>query len=257
MKVGVIGGSGVYSSRAFQEKEVLSPTTPYGEAGDIFRGSFSGLEIYFLPRHGREHTVPPHRVNYRANIYALKEEGVERIIALNSVGSVNPAIPPGSLVVPHDLLDFTRRRESTFYNDRVVHVDMSEPYCPEVRGAIIEASRKVRGEVFEGVYAATEGPRFETPAEVNMLSRLGADVVGMTGMPEVALAREQEMCYSALCISANLAAGIKGEKLTAREVIEVVREGESALQEVIKEALLGFPGERNCNCKSALEEAEM
>ncbi len=258
MKAAIIGGSGVYDSKVFKEEKVLKLSTPYGKANEIIKGSFSGNEVYFLARHGRRHEFPPHRVNYRANIYALKELGVERIIAVNSVGAVNPEFSPGSFVVPHDILDFTKRRASTFYDNKAVHIDMTEPYCPEIRKALIEAGREVKGRIFEkGVYAIMEGPRFETPAEIRMLSALGADLVGMTGMPEAALARELEICYSAICISTNLAAGIKGEKLTATEVIDVVKKAEEELKEIIQKALTLIPEERNCACSRALEEAEL
>lgn len=257
MKIAIIGGTGVYSSRVFREKEKLRASTPYGNSNEIFRGSYRGIDVFFMPRHGREHEIPPHRVNYRANILALEEQGVERIIALNSVGAIDQELSPGSLIVPHDLIDFTTRA-STFYNDKVVHVDMTEPYCPELRNALIQAVMKVKGRVFDrAVYAATEGPRFETPAEIQMLARLGADVVGMTGMPEAALARELEVCYSAICTSGNLAAGIKGERLTAKEVVEVVKESEKDMQKVIQEALRLVPRVRGCPCGSALEEAEI
>ncbi len=255
MKIAIIGGSGVYDPKVFSG-ESLSVDTPYGST-QVFRGSYDGREVFFIPRHGRRHEFPPHKVNYRANIFALKELGVERIIAINSVGAINPEMKPGSFIVPHDLIDFTRR-PSTFYDDRAVHVDFTEPFCPEIRRALIDAVEQTKGEVFSrGVYAVMQGPRFETAAEIRMLATLGADIVGMTAMPEAVLARELEICYASLCISANLAAGIKGERLTATEVVEVVKKAEDDLKEVIRKAIPLIPEERNCICSRALEEAEL
>ncbi|GBE55645.1 MAG TPA: S-methyl-5'-thioadenosine phosphorylase [Euryarchaeota archaeon] len=256
MKVAIIGGSGVYDPKFFTEERVLNVSTPFGIVNNIIKGRFSGNEIYFLARHGKKHEIPPHKVNYRANIHALKHLGVDRIIAINSVGAVNPEFKPGSFIVPHDILDFTKRRASTFYDRKAVHIDMTEPYCPEIREAIIEADS--RKDIFKkGVYAIMEGPRFETPAEIKMLSTLGADLVGMTGMPEASLARELEICYSAICISTNLGAGIKGEKLTATEVVDIVKKAEIKLREIIIGAIKLIPEKRNCPCSRALEGAEI
>lgn len=255
MKLAIIGGSGVYDPKIFSG-ESLEVETPYGKA-EVFRGSYDNREVFFIARHGRRHEFPPHRVNYRANIYALKKLGVERIIAINSVGAINPEMKPGSFIVPHDIIDFTRR-PSTFYDEKAVHVDFTEPFCSELRKALIESVRHVKGRVFtKAVYAVMQGPRFESAAEIKMLSILGADLVGMTAMPEAALARELEICYASLCISANLAAGIKGERLTATEVVEVVKKAEGELKEIIRGAIPLIPEERNCICSRALEDAEL
>ena len=198
-RIAIIGGTGIYDPKVFRERERRVLETPYGEASPAFIGELSGRSIVFMPRHGAKHELPPHRVNYRANIHALKQLGVTRIIATNSVGGISSRLAPGKVVVPHDFIDFTRSRSSTFYDNEAVHVDMSQPYCAEMRSAIIEAAKGTLSGVEErGVYAATEGPRFETPAEIRMLATLGCDVVGMTGMPEVVLARELEMCYASV-----------------------------------------------------------
>ncbi|WP_456475638.1 S-methyl-5'-thioadenosine phosphorylase [Candidatus Pyrohabitans sp.] len=257
-RIAIIGGTGIYDPKVFREQERRVLETPYGKASPAFLGELSGRSVVFMPRHGVKHELPPHRVNYRANIYALKQLGVTRVIATNSVGGISPRLAPGNVVVPHDFIDFTRSRSSTFYDSEAVHVDMTLPYCPEMRSAIIEAAKGTLGEVEErGAYAATEGPRFETPAEIRMLSRLGCDIVGMTGMPEVVLARELEMCYASVCTVTNYAAGIKQEKLTATEVIEVVKQNEEKLKRLILEAVKLIPEERRCPCAHALEEARV
>jgi 5'-methylthioadenosine phosphorylase len=154
-------------------------------------------------------------------------------------------------------LDFTRGRESTFYDDRVVHVDMSAPYCPEIRNALIKEAAAASKKVFSnGVYACTQGPRFETPSEIRMIKTLGGDVVGMTGVPEVVLAREKEICYGSVCIVANFAAGISEEKLTATEVTEMVKKNEGMLRKIITGAVEDIPESHECTCGRALEGAE-
>jgi 5'-methylthioadenosine phosphorylase len=160
-------------------------------------------------------------------------------------------------VVPFDFIDFTRGRDYTFYEEEVVHIDVSEPYCPEVRRALIQGADEY-GKVFSNaVYACTQGPRFETPSEIRMLSKLGCDIVGMTGYPEVVLAREQEICYASICTVTNYAAGISEKKLTATEVVEVVRENEEKIKKIIASAIEKIPKERKCGCSKALEGAKM
>jgi 5'-methylthioadenosine phosphorylase len=253
--IGIIGGTGIYEAKNAEEIRKDAVKTPYGETPEIKIVSFEGKEVAFLPRHGKSHNVPPHKINYRANIFALKEIGVKRIISTNSVGSMNETLSPGDVVVPRDFLDFTKGRKSTFYDDRVVHVDFSHPYCPEIRNALIKAA-DIKAKVFPtGVYACTQGPRFETPAEVKMIKNLGGDIVGMTGVPEVVLAREMEICYGSLCIVANFAAGIKEDKLTAIEVKDIVKKNEEMLGEIIARAVKGIPDVRECACGKALAGA--
>ena len=255
--IGIIGGTGIYDTKNAEEikKEVVK--TPYGDVSEIKIVDFGGKQVAFLPRHGKSHGVPPHKINYRANIYALKEIGVKRIISTNSVGSINETLSPGDVVVPRDFLDFTKGRESTFYDDRVVHTDFSNPYCPEIRNALIKAAEPAAKVLPIGVYACTQGPRFETPAEIKMIKTLGGDIVGMTGVPEVVLARELEICYGSLCIVANFAAGIKEEKLTATEVTEIVKKNENMLGKIIASAIKGMPDKSECACGQALLGAEV
>ncbi|RLG58098.1 MAG: S-methyl-5'-thioadenosine phosphorylase [Candidatus Hydrothermarchaeota archaeon] len=257
MRIAIIGGTGVYDPKIFKEKESFSMRTPFGTTHKLCIGEVEGVEVVFLPRHGKGHALPPHRINYKANIYALKELEVERIFATNSVGGINPSLSPGDFLIPEDYIDFTRR-DSTFYDNRVVHVDVSQAYCPELRNALIKATDEIVGKVFNGgVYACTQGPRFETKAEIRMLSMLGCDVVGMTGLPEAILARELEICYASICLVTNPAAGISKGKLTATEVIELVKKKEKELREILLKAIEFVPKKRNCPCKDALKGAEL
>ena len=255
--IGIIGGTGIYDPKSVKEIGVEKVKTPYGDAPEIKIVKFNGRRAAFLPRHGKSHKVPPHRVNYRANIYALKRTGVDRIISMNSVGGINESFTPGDVVIPHDFLDFTKGRESTFYDNGVVHIDVSSPYCPEVRNALIKAAEPVSNVFSEGVYACTQGPRFETPSEIRMIKTLGGDIVGMTGVPEVVLARELEICYGSVCIVANYAAGISKGKLIAAEVTEIVKKNEEILRKIIADAIKGLPERRECACGQALEGAEV
>jgi 5'-methylthioadenosine phosphorylase len=257
MRVALIGGTGVYDPRIFRGGEEKLVKTPYGGPVEVSIGKLEDIDVVFLPRHGKGHALPPHRVNYRANIYALKTLGVERIISTNSVGGSNPDFKPGDIAVPHDFIDFTKSRAGTFYDDEVVHVDVSIPYCNEARKALLEAARAVGKVHDKAVYACTEGPRFETPAEIRMLRILGCDVVGMTGVPEATLAREGEMCYASICTVTNYAAGIAKEKLTATEVMDMVESNTERVKEVLTRAVLQLPKERNCLCGDALKGARV
>jgi 5'-methylthioadenosine phosphorylase len=255
--IGIIGGTGIYDPKSVAEIEEKKVETPYGSVPDIKIVELAGVRAAFLPRHGKSHSVPPHRVNYRANVFAMKEIGVDRIVSMNSVGCLNDSLAPGDVVIPHDFLDFTKGRESTFYDDRVVHVDVPGPYCPEIRDALVKAADAVSKVFSNGVYACTQGPRFETPAEIKMIKTLGGDIVGMTGVPEVVLARELEICYGSICIVANYAAGMKEKRLTATEVTEIVAKNEKTLQETVARAIKSIPEKRKCTCGDALEGAEV
>lgn len=254
--IAIIGGTGLYDPQVFTGKRERIMTS-YG-AIDIVRGSLKGKEVAFLARHGAGHAVPPHKVNYKANIIGLKGLGVKRIIAVNSVGCINDELAPGDFVAPHDFIDLTKGRDSTFFDDEVVHIDLTNPYCPEIKAALLLAADDVKKKVFDGgVYACTQGPRFETPAEIRMLSTLGADMVGMTGLPEAILAREQEMCFASICTVTNYAAGISKEKLTASEVKEVVERGLEDMKKTISSAIELIPEDRKCGCGDALSGAKM
>jgi len=244
MEIGIIGGTGRNEEGILEIVRRRRVRTPYGELHDLALGEIAGRKAAFLQRHGRNHSLPPHMVNYRANLYALRSLGIKRVISLNSVGSLNPKLRPGDFVVPHDFIDFTKNRVTTFHDDRVVHVDMTRPYCPEVRKALVTAS----GGADRGVYLCTEGPRFETPAEIEFFGRLGCDVVGMVGVPEVTLAREAGMCYASLCTVTNYAAGISKERLSLEEVMDITRENSKRLGKILQNAVKRLPEKRSCEC---------
>ena len=196
----------------------------------------------FLARHGPAGTIPPHRVNYRANLSALQEAGARRVIAVNAVGGIRPGLDvPGRLVVPHQIVDYTYGRAHTFFEDdleHVTHVDFTEPYCQPLRETLIEAGRRAGLEVVgRGVYGATQGPRLETAAEVDRLERDGCDIVGMTGMPEASLARELGLCYAAIALVANAAAGRGPGVLSMEEIERNLREGMRSVRSLLEQAI--------------------
>ncbi|HEV8361462.1 MAG TPA: MTAP family purine nucleoside phosphorylase [Candidatus Thermoplasmatota archaeon] len=245
MRVAVIGGTGLRSWGG----EALRVDTPFG-AVEAQVGKLAGREVWFLARHGPSHVVPPHKINVKANVDAAARAGCERVLAVNTVGSMKRELLPGSLAVARDYIDLSGRA-ATFFDDEVVHIDSSEPYCPEVRRALREAA----GGAPEVVYACTQGPRLETPAEIRMLSG-AADVVGMTGYPEVVLARERGLCYGALCVVSNLAAGLQ-ERLTAREVAEASQRAAPRVRSAVEAAVGKLPDARGCACKDALRDARL
>ncbi|MEN8169717.1 MAG: S-methyl-5'-thioinosine phosphorylase [Pseudomonadota bacterium] len=224
-RLAIIGGTGLTSLTGLEITRSEVVETPYGEtSGPLSFGAMEGREVLFLPRHGDKHTIPPHKVNYRANIWALKQADVEHIIAVNAVGGIRADMTPGCLVVPHQIIDYTHSRINTFFEEgltHVTHIDFTEPYCEELRRQIIAAGsvdNKLEL-ISEGTYAATQGPRLESAAEINRLERDGCDLVGMTGMPEAALARELGLCYACIAVVANMGAGRSDEELTM-EMIE-------------------------------------
>ncbi|MFP3985394.1 MAG: S-methyl-5'-thioinosine phosphorylase [Candidatus Bathyarchaeia archaeon] len=254
--VAVIGGSSLES--LLKKAEPIRIGTSYGLPSQIFIGKITEKKVAFLPRHNLEHTVPPHRINYRANISALHLLGVERILATNAVGSINKRLKPGDLTVAHDFIDFTKLRKGTFYDDApVTHVDMSQPYCPELREVLIRTIKQVGENVWnEAVLACTEGPRYETPAEIEMLKRLGCDIVGMTALPEAVLARELEMCYVSLCYVSNMAVGLQ-KRQTVNELTEIANKKKPIIEQILKEAISSLPKTRKCSCKRALKDARL
>jgi len=247
VEIAIIGGSGLES--LLESPHRIHVGTPYGLPPLISIGEFEEHTLAFLPRHGYAHDLPPHRVNYRANIYALYKIGVRRIIATNAVGAINPNLQVGDIVVPHNLMDFTKQRPLTFFDEPpVTHIDFTEPYCPELRTALIQAAKKDSKHIHErAVYACMEGPRYETSAEILMLRRLGCDVVGMTGIPEAVLARELGICYASLCYVSNLAAST-GQRISHRKVIETASSIKPRLSNILMQAVLYLPRERSCRC---------
>ena len=227
--------------------------TPYGSVEPIV-GKLANNELVFMSRHGRGHAIPPHLVNYRANIWALRELGVQKILATAAVGSLSSNFRLGELVLLDQFLDFTKSRPQTFYEggkQGVLHVDMTEPYCSSVRQIIMDASEQFGFAVKNGAcYVCTEGPRFETPAEIRMFQRLGADLVGMTSVPEVVLARELGMCYASIGMVTNEAAGIATHPLTHAEVMESMKELGVKVAQLIQATFELLTPEQHCLCTS-------
>lgn len=260
IKAGLIGGSGFYDIEGFHDKEKKKCSTPYGDPSDEFhKGVYKDCEVYFLPRHGSSHHIAPHKINYRANLWAFKELGVETIITIGAVGGIKSTLKPGNLVVPDQIIDFTGTRQSSFFDGpEVVHIDFTEPYCEETRNIIIKAARLKKRELHtRGTYAATQGPRLETGAEIKALKILGADIVGMTGMPEAALARELGICFAMIAVVTNFAAGLRGQKLTTTEVIDVMKMSTNEVKTLLKEFFSLLPHEKHCFCKKSLAEAKV
>ncbi len=223
MTLAIIGGTGLTTLKnlAITRREVVH--TPYGEAsGPITHGELNGKSVMFLARHGYGHTIPPHKVNYRANIWALKRSGAERVVAVAAVGGISEEMVPGRLAFPDQIVDYTWSRNHTYFEadlTHVTHVDFTEPYDPDVRGLLIRAAREAKLEAVErGTYGATQGPRLESAAEIRRLAQDGCDVVGMTGMPEAALARELELPYATCAVVANWAAGLQPRPITMDEI---------------------------------------
>jgi len=221
--IAIIGGTGLtkLTNLTIVNREVH--VSAYGEpSAPLTRGTLAGKDVVFLPRHGAGHTIPPHRVNYRANIAVLKNAGVDKIIAVNAVGGITAEFPPQMLAVPDQIIDYTWSREHSFFNEgleEVVHIDFTQPYCESLRASILNAAQTAGVEmVAHGTYAAMQGPRLETTAEINRLERDGCHLVGMTGMPEAALARELGMCYASIAVVANWAAGRGEGEITLAEI---------------------------------------
>lgn len=237
---GIIIGTGVDEGSLLPEAASRQVSTRYGTA-EILTGELEGAPVVLVRRHGLGHTIPPHRINYRANIAALAEQGVTRVLSTSAVGSINPKMKPGDLCIPDDFIDWTRERPFTFYDGedgRVVHTDMTHPYCEGVRQVLRRGAETYGFEVhMGGCYACLEGPRYETPAEIRALGRLGADLVGMTNATEAILCREAGLCFATLSLVTNWAAGISGERLDHGQVTEEVQANKEKLVHILRSAV--------------------
>ena len=242
-RLAIFGGTGLYSMMdEFEMTRQQIIHTPYGEpSGPLVFGELHGKEIVFLARHGFTHRLPPHRINYRANIWMLKKEGIDQMISVNAVGSMNEKCPPEALVIPDQIIDYTYGREHTFYADdltHVVHIDFSQPYSDRLRAILIKAGEN--SGIYPqqtGVYGCTQGPRLETAAEIQRLVRDGCDLVGMTGMPEAALAREASMEYASISVVANWAAGIQDKEISMEQIEAAAKNGMKQVKNLISEAV--------------------
>ncbi|MEZ5540590.1 MAG: S-methyl-5'-thioinosine phosphorylase [Pseudomonadota bacterium] len=241
-ELAIIGGTGLTKLKhlEIERREVMH--TPFGEpSGALTIGTLCGHEVAFLARHGYGHTIPPHKVNYRANLWALKEHGVTRVIGVCAVGGIRAAIRPATVVIPDQIIDYTWSREHTFFEadlTEVTHVDFTEPYCRELRELLIASAGRAGVEVLTtGTYGATQGPRLETAAEINRMERDGCDMVGMTGMPEAALARELGLCYAVCAVSANDAAGRSPGPIEMAEIEHNLKTGMARVRAILEAAI--------------------
>ncbi len=260
MNVGVFGGSGFYSwLDDVREQEI---ETPYGEpSAPVSIGTVEGHEVAFLPRHGVRHQLPPHRINYRANLWALKELGVTRVIGPCAAGSLKQEVKPGEFVIGDQLVDRTTGRKDTFYDGPVTtHVSFADPYCPELRGLAIDTARSERISVHErGTVVAIQGPRFSTRSESKWFADAGWEVINMTQYPEAYLARELEMCYVNISLITDYDVGVEGETdaVTHEAVLEVFNANNDRLRSLLFKLVPQIPSERNCVCSTALQGARL
>jgi 5'-methylthioadenosine phosphorylase len=253
--IGVIGGSGFYA--LLERGDEVTVDTPFGAPSDaIVVGEAAGRRVAFLPRHGRDHRFPPHRIPYRANLWALRALGVRQVLAPSAVGSLTLAYQPGTLAVPDQLVDRTRSRPQTYYDaGGAVHVPFADPYCPDGRAVVIAAARDA-GWVPEesGTLVVIEGPRFSTRAESRWYAAQGWTLVGMTAVPEAALARELALCYTTLALVTDTDAGVaEGEGVTQEEVFAEFGRNVARLRDLVFAAIAALPHERNCPCPHALD----
>ncbi|MFH1100503.1 MAG: MTAP family purine nucleoside phosphorylase [Methanobacteriota archaeon] len=254
MKIGVLSGHTIPG--LFKKKENILIETPYDDV-TVTHARVGENTVFFINRHGDHASLPPHKINYRANITAFASCHVDWILAIATVGSLKKKIHPGDFVIPHDFIDFTKTRSYTFYDDCRIHVDMTTPYCPLLRTALVRGTKKiVKGSVHDqGVYLATEGPRLETVSEIRLFSD-SADIVGMTGVPEVILAREKGLCYASLCLVSNMAAGFQ-QRLTAEEISKVYKRKEPMLLKSIQQIISLLPEKKTCTCNRDLLKARL
>ena len=251
VNIAVIGGTGVYDPGLLSNARSEKITTPFGEV-TICLGKSQDKEVAFVSRHGEEHNVPPHLVNYRANIWALKKIGVRNILATAAVGSLNPAMKPGDFVFVDQFLDFTKTRAHTFIEQGGLHPDMTGPYCAALRHFLSEAANRLNLRFhLKGTYVCTEGPRFETPAEIRLFQKIGGDLVGMTGIPEVTLAREAGICYACSAVVTNFAAGISTTVLSHQEVVAAMEKYQDNLRRLLSQVLILIDENRTCFCQAS------
>ncbi len=258
VEIGIFGGTGIYDSGILESTKEVTIDTPFGKPSDsITVGIFKGRKIAFLPRHGKKHAIPPHMINYKANIWAFKELGITRIIAPSAVGSLKEEIEPGHFALPTQFLDFTKSRNGSFSeNGRVIHISVADPFCPELHSSILKVTKEQNINIHKNcTYVCIEGPRFSTKAESKFYRSTGADIIGMTLVPECQLAREAQMCYASISTVTDY--DVWAEKpVTAKEVLETLSKNVERTKRVLTELISQIPKTRNCSCAKALEEAE-
>lgn len=257
-EIGIFGGSGLYDSGLLEDSKEITIDTPYGKPSDsITIGIFKGRKIAFLPRHGKKHSIPPHKINFRANIWAFKELGIKRIIAPSAVGSLKEEFKPGHFAIPNQFLDFTKSRINSFSDlGKVIHISVADPFCPELQKTITEVAKKQGMEIHQDcTYVCIEGPRFSTKAESKFFRAAGAEIIGMTLVPECQLAREAQMCYASISTITDY--DVWADTLvTAKEVMETLSKNVENIKKVLIFLIDLIPKSRECDCEKALSEAE-
>ena len=257
-EIGIFGGTGIYDSGLLKESKEITIDTPYGKTSDsITIGEFNGRKVAFMPRHGKKHTIPPHLINYKANIWAFKELGVKRIIAPSAVGSLKEEFEPGNFALPTQFIDFTKSRKGTFSEDgRVIHISVADPFCPELQNIILDVANEQQVKIHnDATYVCIEGPRFSTKAESKFFKSTGADIIGMTLVPECQLAREAQICYASNSTVTDYE--VWAEKpVTAKEVMETLSKNVEITKKILTVLIDKIPETKSCSCEKALEEAE-
>ncbi len=245
MKIGLICGQEI--NELINDSEEIIVETNYGNTLINFK-KLENNDVFFINRHGENKKIPPHNINYRANIQALKSCNIENIISIFTVGSMKKTILTGDFVIPNDFIDFTKSRCLTYFENDRVHIDMNNPFCPSLRKLLIESCKIVDDKKIHnrGVYLTTEGPRLETSSEINLFSNY-ADIVGMTLVPEIILAREQNICYAALCVICNMAAGLQNE-LKTDEISKTFIDKKPVIIKVIKKLIKNIENKKKCKC---------
>ena len=258
-KVAFIGGSGLYNMDGLPDRDEIEISTPFGPPSDrIVTGTLNGVGIAFLPRHGKGHRLSPTELPARANIYALKTLGVERIISISAVGSLKESVRPLDLLVPDQLIDRTRSRTDTFFGNGIVaHVGFAEPFCPALSEVLAQSARDQKASVhIGGTYVVMEGPQFSTRAESQLYRSWGASVVGMTALPEAKLAREAEICYATLALVTDYDVWrLSEEQVSVELVIANLIQNTETSRKIIVDVVTKLPRERDCACESALKDA--
>jgi len=258
-EIGIFGGTGIYDSGLLSEAKEITVDTPFGKTSDsITVGIFKGRKVAFMPRHGKKHAIPPHMINFRANIWAFKEMGIKRIIAPSAVGSLQERLKPGDLALPSQFIDFTKSRKTSFFEEeKVIHISVADPFCPELQSATIKAVDNLHLKIHRDcTYVCIEGPRFSTRAESKFYKKvIGADIIGMTLVPECQLAREAQMCY--VSISTVTDYDVWAERpVTAKEVIETLTKNIETTKKILTLLPDFIPPQRKCSCEKALTEAQ-
>jgi len=258
--VGIIGGTGVYDPGIFKNIKTFDVETPYGKTSDSYLiGDFENRKVAFLARHGKKHTIPPHDINFRANIFGFEKLGVTRIFASCATGSLKEEYKPGEIVIPDQFIDFKKTRTTFYDTGDVTHVSLADPFCPELRKILIESCEKLGiAHHNKGTYLCIEGPRFSTRAESKMFRQF-AELIGMTGVPEAILAREKEMCFAMIATITDYDVGIteKERPVSVDDVICIMKESENKVKNILRDAIPNILENRECFCKNALKNAKV